>query len=69
MPRYPRNLEFKIAILRSGFQQNELAEVIGKSPSWISQVIYGGIRPSKDEVKALADVLETEERDLGLKAR
>lgn len=50
-------LTLKVAIIRSGRLQRDMAPAMGMTPSHLSQIITGRINPTDDEERAIARVL------------
>lgn len=48
----------QLIIKKRGFSQNDFSELIGKTPSALSQIIKGSYYPKTDTLKRMADVLE-----------
>ena len=58
------NIELRVAILRAGLRHVEVARKIGRSPSWLSQVINGWNRPSPLDRRKISRVLGVPEQEL-----
>jgi transcriptional regulator with XRE-family HTH domain len=55
------NAKLKIAIITSGKHQYEIASLAGMSENYLTQIVTGRIKPSKNEQKKLEKILKTKE--------
>jgi transcriptional regulator with XRE-family HTH domain len=47
----------KIWIIRSGQSQRNIARQIGRSERWLSDLVHGWVRPTKEDQQALSRAL------------
>jgi transcriptional regulator with XRE-family HTH domain len=69
MARFRKNLKLKVLLMQKGLYQIELANKMGRSQTWVTQIIFGDRHPTKEEVKKIAQILETTPEELGISAR
>ena len=58
------NWSLKKAIVNREIEQRDLAEMIGKNPSFISQLVNGRILATEDEKKLIAQTLGVKVSDI-----
>ena len=58
------NLDFKVALLRRGMKQKQLAQILEKSESAVSSWVAGKHRPVKREREVIAIILGIHESEL-----
>jgi transcriptional regulator with XRE-family HTH domain len=61
-----RNIELKVAILRSGKKAYEIAQKLGWHPTRLSQILSGVYIPTSDERDRLAEVVGVPVEDVFL---
>ncbi len=65
----PKNVAFKVLLLQKGLSNTEAAELVDRSPAWVSLVIYGQARPTVEQIQIWARELEVSANELGLRPR
>ncbi len=58
------NLALKVAIIKSGRTQKEIAEEIGLSEGYLSRFVRGWERPNADQQRAIAKAVKAKPAEL-----
>jgi len=51
------NIPMKQAIIGSGHSSQSIAQMLGRSKSWLSKVVHGRQKPSEKQTEKLASIL------------